>query len=238
MKRKSKKKGSGITLHTTSDHHIQMVDHGTSVAIPTSGAPSPSAYSVIHGGHGGTANTYAIRPSKVKEAKAEEVQYEIKPDGLNGLVVFYFNVDDIPEEELSEYLDQLIEDNDDIAESFSEVAFEPIWFSFRGKRASHIEIWPLAHSREKKIKFSIHRDKPRGGGYYGRGNTLHNVSVSGNLLYDSPEELKEDDQEQQMLAVIQEQFTEKYPKIASELEKQEFTIEWVTTSYPTRIIVY
>ena len=196
-----------------------------------------SGYTVIGGGNSSQART-------IKESKAEELQYAIKPDGLNGLVVFYFNVDGIEEEELSEYLDQLIEANDDLAQSFGEMAFEPIWFSFRGNRASHIEIWPLVHSKEKKIKFLIHRDRPRShstrydsAGYY-RSTNLSNYSHRPADPIGRHAAEAEDDKEKQILAVIKDQFVEKYPKIASELEKQEFTIEWVTTSYPTRIIVY
>ena len=110
----------------------------------------------------------SLSPTRKKEAG---IVVDDNAKEVKGLIAFYPNVREVKANKLPEYLDRLADDNAPLIATFNECAHEVIWLPLRSEKSSHMEIWPLCHSKknlitlfvdcskvlqEKRDKFCIH----------------------------------------------------------------------------------
>ena len=246
-KKKLKKKLKQESLANLQDavfaagHDPHLYDIVNNDAMYT-GDPAAAPVTVVTTSGAPTSSYYMNTPAENANNPVPEPTIPIHMDTLQGLIVFYCNISEVPQFSLSQHMDELLKNNDHLADMFGKIGFESIWFAHRGKRASHVELWPLDTSKERRVRFLIQKPPQRSDSYHRLEGAYYRSSpfIGGGESTSRSSRTADErsDHERQALALIEQQFTEKYPTIISGLQKQHFTIEWHATSYPTRVVVH
>ena len=142
-----------------------------------------------------------------KEPKPTKIVVEGKKD-IKGLIAFYPNIGGVQANKLTEYLDRLADDNAPLVASFNDCAYKVIWLPVRSEKSSHMEIWPLCHSKKKLISFVVDCSKVA---HEKRGKF-------GDLVLS--------------------EFIGRYDLLAKQLKSQGFLFSWRSSTADNRIVVY
>lgn len=95
---------------------------------------------------------YALnRNTKVASIKEDANRH----DKIMGLYVAYPNISHVEPKDVSEYMKKLSKDNAAHIDIFLESKYSVVWLPTRCSVATHIEIWPLSHSKQKLIQFFV-----------------------------------------------------------------------------------
>lgn len=146
------------------------------------------------------------RPKK-KKSQPAEIVVDGKKD-IKGLIAFYPNIGGVQANKLTEYLDRLAEDNSPLIASFNECAYEVVWLPVRSEKSSHMEIWPLSHSKKKLISLTVDCSKVEHG--------------------------KRD----KFCSHVLDEFIERHELLTQQLKGQGFSFAWRSAAADNRIVVY